>query len=35
MLLYNETGVVIGMVHYMSPRLVLTLYGRCRGSTAG
>lgn len=30
-LLYNETGVVIGMVHYMVPLAVLTLYGQMSG----
>jgi putative spermidine/putrescine transport system permease protein len=30
-LLYNEIGVVIGMVHYMVPLAVLTLYGQMSG----
>jgi putative spermidine/putrescine transport system permease protein len=30
-LLYNETGVVIGIVHYMVPLAVLTLYGQMSG----
>ena len=30
-LLYNEFGVVVGMVHYMVPIAVLTLYGQLTG----
>ncbi len=30
-LIYNEVGVVIGMVHYMLPIAVLTLYANMRG----
>jgi putative spermidine/putrescine transport system permease protein len=30
-LLYNEIGVVIGMVHYMAPMAVLTLYANMQG----
>jgi len=30
-LLYNEVGVVVGMVHYMLPLAVLTLYANMRG----
>lgn len=30
-LLYNELGVVIGMVHYMAPMAVLTLYVNMQG----
>jgi putative spermidine/putrescine transport system permease protein len=30
-LLYNETGVVIGMVHYMVPYAVLPLYANMQG----